>query len=282
MKNATRNVLLQLLETQRVTSSAVPNSARSEIQKLKDQGFIDWEKAGRGGVYTIDDREAIQTLLKNTGYHGSTESLTPKAKAVAYHKDAHRGKDDTLLLMLSATADAFWYNKEKRVNLFRIVQDCGIASLLIKEGDNWQTDMPIALVENKDLLVHADQYFRQIEFAGSVLYYSGWISKKTIAWLKTLKNTSITIFPDYDLVGIKNYLILKQGIPGLNLYIPQNLPDLLKRYGKSDKLDTISNRKMIEQSQDNAALSLYSLLLKYGVGLDQESLLLSLPGELIY
>ena len=155
MKNATRNVLLQLLETHRVTSSNVPRAARSEIEKFKEKGFISWDRAGRGGVYTIDDREAIQTLLKNTGYHGPTDALTSKARAVAYHKDAHRGKDDTLLLMLSATHEAFWYNNGKPVNLFKIVQDCGIASILIKPGDNWQTDKPLALVENMDLLVHA-------------------------------------------------------------------------------------------------------------------------------
>lgn len=274
MKNVTRNVLLQLLETGRVTSSIVPRAARSEIEKLKDQGFISWNRAGRGGVYTIDDREAIQTLLRNTGYHGPTEALPPKAKAVAYHKDAHKGRDSTLLLMLSATHEVFWYNKGKRVNLFKIVQDCGIASILIKLEDDWQTDKPIALVENKDLLVHADQYFKKIEFGGSVLLYPGWVSKRTIAWLKTLKDTPITIFPDYDPVGIKNYLIMKKALPDLNIHVPENLPDLLNRYGDPERLKTSTGRKLIEKTKDEKALLIYSLLLKYGAGLHQEALIL--------
>lgn len=274
MKNATRNVLLQLLETHRVTSSTVPISARSEIERLKDQGIIVWDRAGRGGVYTIADRGAIQTLLKNTGYHGPTEALTSKARAVAHHKDAHRGKDDTLLLMLSATHEAFWYNNGVKVDLFKIVQDCGIASILIKPGDNWQTDKPLALVENMDLLVHAGQYFKKIEFKGSVLYYSGWVSKRTITWLKTLKNTPVTIFPDYDPVGINNYLTLKKALPHLKIYIPENLPELLKRYGDPERLKTSTGRKLIEQTKDEKALLLYSLLLKYGVGLHQEGLML--------
>jgi hypothetical protein len=275
MKNSTRNLLFKLLEAGQITSSNVPKSCLSDILNLKDQGFIDWEKSGRGGVYTVDDREAIKSLLKNTGYHGSTKVLTSKAKAVAFHKDAHKGKDDTLLLMLSATEEVFWYNNGLSVNLFKIVQDCGIASLLIKPGDTWHTNKPIALVENKDLLVYADQYFKNIEFNGSILYYRGWISKRTIAWLKTLKNIPVTIFPDYDLVGLKNYLILKKELPDLKLYIPNNLSDLLNRYGKPEKLDSSTDRKIIEQTQDTDVLSLYSLLLKYGVGLDQESLMLS-------
>jgi hypothetical protein len=274
MKNATRNVLLQLLENGRVTSSNVPRSARSEIERLKDQGIIAWDRAGRGGVYTIDDRGAIQTLLENTGYHGSTDTLTSKARAVASHKDAHRGKDDTLLLMLSATHKVFWYNNGVKVSLFKIVQDCGIASILIKPGDDWQTDQPIALVENMDLLVHAHRYFKKIEFRGSVLYYSGWVSKRTIAWLKTLKNTPVTIFPDYDPVGIKNYLTLKKELPHLNIYIPENLPELLNRYGDPERLKTSTGRKLIEQTKDEKALLIYSLLLKYGAGLHQEGLML--------
>lgn len=275
MKNSTRNLLFKFLESGRISSSNVPKSCLSDILNLKDQGFIDWEKSGRGGVYTVDDREAIISLLENTGYHGSTEALTPKAKAVAFHKDAHKGKDDTLLLMLSATQEVFWHNNGVSVNLFKIVQDCGIASLLIRDGDNWHTDKPIALVENIDLLVYAEQYFKNIKFGGSVLYYGGWISKRTIGWLKTLKNVPVTIFPDYDLVGLKNYLTLKKELPALEIYIPKNLPELLNRYGKTEKFDSLTDRKLIEQTRDKDALALYSLLLKHGVCLDQESLMLN-------
>ena len=274
MKNATRNLLFKLIDAGRISSSQVPKSCRADILNLRDRGFVDWEKSGRGGVYTVEDREAINTLLKNTGYHGSTQALTPKAKAVAFHQDAHKGKDDTLLLMLSATREVFWTNHGAAINLFKIVQDCGIASLLIKPYDNWQTDTPIALVENMDLLVYADQYFKQIAFDGSVLYYGGWISKKTIAWLKTLKNTPVTIFPDYDPVGINNYLLLKQELPDLDIYIPKNLADLLVRYGDPKRLASSTDRTLIEQTRDEKAAFLYSLLLKHGVGLHQEGLML--------
>jgi hypothetical protein len=104
-------ILLKLMEAGRISGSNVPKSCLPEILNLKTLGFINWEKSGRGGVYTIEDREAINTLLENTGYHGSTKALTPKAKAVAFHTDAHKGKDDdTLLLMLSVTREVFWAN----------------------------------------------------------------------------------------------------------------------------------------------------------------------------
>ena len=258
-----------------MTSSSVSKIALPEITRIKDQGFIAWKRSGSGGVYTIHNPSALETLLEITGYHGPTENLTSKARAVALHKDAHRGKDDTLLILLSVTKDVVWQNNGVSVNMHKIVQGCGIAAILVKPDDNWVTHDPIALVENRDLLVHAARYFGKINFKGSILYYSGWVSKRTISWLKKHKNIPITIFPDYDLVGLKNYLFLKKNLSNLNIYIPQNLPDLLKRYGKPEKLNSSTSRKIIEQTQDKDALTIYSQILKYGAGLDQESLMLT-------
>lgn len=253
MENSTRQWLLKLLKQGRLTSSSVSKTALPEINRMKDQGFVQWERSGSGGVYTINDQAAIETLLDITGYHGPTETLTSKARAVALHKDAHKGKDDTLLILLSATKDVFWHNNSVSINIYPIVQDCGIASILVRPDDNWVTDEPIALVENIDLLVHATRYFQKIKFQGSILYYSGWVSNRTTSWLKKQKKPQVTIFPDYDLVGLKNYLFLKKKLPNIKIYIPKNLVELLKRYGKSEKLNSSTDRKIIEQTQDTDA-----------------------------
>ena len=236
MKHSTRQWLLKLLKIGRLPHSSVSKSSLPEINNIKNQGFIDWEKSGRGVVYIIRDQNALKTLLDATGYHGSIKNLTSKARAVALHKDAHMGRDDTLLILLSATQDVVWRNHDLSINIYQIVRECGIASLLVKPADNWVTDAPIALVENLDLLVHATRYFKKINFQGSFLYYSGWVSKRIAAWLERQKNTPITIFPDYDLVGLTNYLLLKKNIPNLQIYIPDKLTELIKRYGKPEKL----------------------------------------------
>lgn len=274
MENSTRQWLLKLLERGRLTSSSVSKTALPQINRIKDQGFILWERSGSGGVYTLNDRSAIQKLLKSTGFHGPTEDLTPKARAVALHGDAHKGKDDSLLILLSATKAVSWQNNGVSVNMYQIVQDCGIAAILVKPADNWLTPDPIALVENMDLLVHAGRYFKKINFKGSILYYRGWVSKRTISFLKTQNKAPLMVFPDYDLVGLKNYLFLKKKLPDIKIYIPENLGDLLKRYGKAEKLNSSTSRKIIEQTKDTDAQNIYSQLLKYGVGLDQESLML--------
>ena len=63
---------------------------------MEDANFIKWERSGAGARYILVDKEAIQNLLKDTGYHGDLDELTPRAKAVALHGDAHKGLDDTM------------------------------------------------------------------------------------------------------------------------------------------------------------------------------------------
>ena len=83
------------------------------------------------------------------------------------------------------------------------------------------------------------------------------------------------IFADYDLVGIKNYLLAKDRLgESLSIYIPDNLPELLKRFGNPKKLESKSDRTLIELSGNPEAIRLYQALLDAGCGLDQESLLL--------
>jgi hypothetical protein len=156
------------------------------------------------------------------------------------------------------------------------VDHYGIASFVARPGDAWLTDKPVALVENLDLLIYGKQYFERIGFPGSVLYYSGWLSRVLIEWLTERQRApAYTIFPDYDLVGIKNYLIAKSQInEPVDVFVPDNLDELLRKYGKREKLESQSDRAMIEGSDDPVARSLYQALLNHGRGLDQESLLI--------
>jgi len=274
MKSSIHKYLLKLLETEKLSQSSVSKSAIPMIEKFRDAGFVEWQKSGRGGIFFLKNREAIEKLLEDTGYHGPIENLSPKAKSVAFNKNAHGGHDNTLLFLLSATRDVLWYKNGEPLNIFEIVQKCGVASILVRPEDDWQTDHPIALVENKDLLVHADRYFKTIQFKGNIIYYGGWVSNRVIEWLKKQEKPPHIIFPDYDIVGLTNYLKLKEEFPNIKLYVPNNLPDLLKRFGNAEKLKTKASRRLIETTRDKDARRVYSLIIEYGVGLDQESLML--------
>lgn len=276
MHNAARQWLNRLLEAGSLPASSVPKAAKPDIINVRSAGFISWEKSGAGAKYSVADEGAVTDLLQSTGYGGDLCNLTPKARAVALHGDAHRGRDDTLLLTLSTASSVKWTDGVHTLDIKDQVAKFGIAALVARPGDQWHTDRPVGLVENLDLLVYGKQYFKRIGFSGSVLYYSGWLSKALLDWLAEAERApSYVIFPDYDIVGIKNYLLAKTRLgESVSIYIPENLPELLRRYGNSEKLESKSDRKLIESSGDQEALRLYQALLEAGCALDQESLLI--------
>lgn len=276
MHNASRKWLMNLLKIGSLPVSGVPRVARAEINNLHSVEFIKWEKAGAGAKYIVVDEAAIRNLLDTTGYHGDLSKLTPKAKAVALHSDAHKGRDKAMLLILSAAGHARWTEGDNILNVSDHVSRFGIASMLVRPGDQWHTGQPVGLVENLDPVVHAQQYFDKVGFQGSLIFYSGWLSKAFLDWLTEIKRApSYVLFADYDIVGIKNYLLAKKRVGNsLSMYIPNNINELLMRFGNTEKLKSKSGRKLIESSDDPDAIRLYSTLLETGRGLDQESLLL--------
>ena len=178
-----------------------------------------------------------------------------------------------MLLLLSAAGHATWSDGENTLNVADYVSKFGIASMAVRPGGLWYTHQPVALVENIDLILYAGKYFEKVDFQGSVIYYSGWLSASFLDWLtETCRAPSYVLFADYDLVGIKNYLLAKKRLGNsVSMYIPDNIEELLK-HGKT--LDTQSDRQMIESSEDPDAIRLYRLMLETSRVLDQESILL--------
>ncbi len=274
MLNASRKWLIRLLESGTLAASGVPKAAKAEIGHFEDVGFIQLQKSGAGARYIIINKEAVYGLLQATGYHGEPGRLTAKARAVALQGDAHKGRDEAMLLMLSSAGHAEWSNGENTIDIASHVAQFGISSMVVRPGDQWHTKQPVGLVENLDPVIYATQYFEKVGFQGSLIYYSGWLSEKFLDWLTEIKRApSYVIFPDYDIVGITNYLRAQNRVGNsLSIYIPDNIDELLQRFGK--KLVSKASRAPIELSGDSEAIQLYHTLLETGRVLDQESLLL--------
>ena len=279
MLNVSRQWLIKLLENGAMPVSSIPRSAKPEISNIHEAGFIKWERSGAGAKYSVINEDAMRSLLESTGYDGDLDELTPKARAVALHGDAHKGKDDSLLLLLSASNDkVIWHNGSDELDLYNYSSRFGVASLIAKPCDNWSSNQPIALVENLDLLIHAKNYFEKIGFNGTVLYYSGMISGKLLLWLNEKKRgTSYIMFPDYDIVGLNNYIRSKDRLGDmLSLYIPNNFTKLLAMHGKKNiPMKSQPDKTRIEKSQHDEVIKIYRAILETGRTLHQEGLMLN-------
>ncbi|MCK5830754.1 MAG: hypothetical protein KAH20_10685 [Methylococcales bacterium] len=280
MLNVTVEWLKKLLksETGSLPVSSLSKSAKAEIESLRSIDIIDWKRSGAGAKYFIVDKSAIEKLINSNSYEGDLSKLSSKAKAVALYGNAHKGNDDSMLLLLSAVYDGvIWNNGRNTLNLYGYSSQLGVASLVVKIEDDWTSNKPIALVENLDLLIYTKLYFEKISFDGAVLFYSGHVSGKLLKWLNHKKRgTSYIMFPDYDIVGLNNYIRVKKVLGNmLTMYIPDNLLELLSDHGDENTLiKTQASRTLIEQSVDKDVLFVYNAILNTGNTLHQEGLML--------
>lgn len=276
MFNQSRAWLRKLLAVGALPASGIPNAAKADIANIAQAGFIRWERSGAGAKYTVLNEQAIHALLESTGYQGDADQLTPKSRAVALHGDAHRGRDTSVLLTMSSVMPGVvWSNGAQSLDVTSHSEAFGVASLIVRLGDLWKTNAPLGLVENLDLVVYGKEYLKRIGFTGCVLYYSGWMSNTLLKWLEeTPRAPSITVFPDYDIVGLKNYIRAKERLgDSINIFVPDDLKSLLRKYGSKDKLTGETDRSDVERSTDKDVREIYSAMLEAGAGLDQECLL---------
>jgi len=263
MLNITKKWLRNLIIQGSLPASTLSKSAKPEVENLSALGFIERKKSGSGSRYYVCDIQAIKNTISATSYDGDLSNLTAKSKAVALHGDAHRGRDDSILLQLSAThKNTIWKNSTNKLNVHEYSSQFGVASLVVKPGDNWSTNMPIMLVENLDLLIYAKDYFVKTGIEGTVLFYSGNIAGKLLQWLgEKSRAPSYIMFPDYDIVGLNNYIRARNKLGDiLSLYVPSNLPTLLSMYGDKEKLgNTQAYRTAINETQYQDVVDVFNL-----------------------
>jgi hypothetical protein len=104
------------------------------------------------------------------------------------------------------------------------------------------------------------------------------ISGKLLKWLVEKKPTSQYImFPDYDLVGLNNYIRAKDVLGNmLSMYLPSNLQKIITKHGLKKTLATSQeNRSKIEHTQYQEVAQVYQMIIDEGKTLHQEGLMLT-------
>lgn len=269
--------LTRLLQCESLPISSAPKSVVADIGKLCALGFIEKMRSGGGWRFHVRNRDALVAVYENNRCEVDLSGLTPRARAVALHGDAHKGKSDVMLILLSCgLPGAIWRKGGHTLDVYQSCVNNGIAAITATEHDAWTTDTPVALCENKDLILHGARYFGRLGFQGSVLYYEGNVSRALSAWLTSRDRApSYVMFPDYDIVGLQNYLRLKTLLGDrLSLHVPPDLEAALLKYGDAITLPTTqAYRGDIETSHDASVRRVYEALLKTGRTLHQEALL---------
>jgi len=272
--------LATLLDTFALPSSSISKADRKRIQSLFDAGVIEEVRSGAGRRIIVTNQTALQAFILSlypSGLEGFAGDLPSRSKAVAECRDSKKaiGKRPAILLARGFNGCAF-HKGELRLPVAEWTKSAGVASLCLDAIEGWQCRGTLGLVENLETFWHIE---RIAPFVDLAIYSEGRIGANVLDWLISpgMIEAQVVHFPDYDPVGIDEYLRIKRACPErTELFRPADLEKLFIRYGKAQLLhDNQAVLARLRKSADSDVHSVVELMDRFGVGLEQEALLIS-------
>lgn len=271
---------LSLLLTEgKIASSRLTRRDRSCLQSLFDTGVLEEVPCGAGKRIVLKNRDAFDTfILRNypSGLEGRAVSSTPRSKAVAELRDSKKARETGQPIVLLRGVDNCELQSGTEVlPVAQLTELAGVVAFHLGARD-WEYTGLLAVVENLEVFWNFEKLGTGAQMA---LYAGGRLSGRILGWLssQSMARARIIHCGDYDPVGLDEYLRLKAVCSErAEIYLPNNLEALLSRYGKKELLNGNNSVVLarLRKTSDKDVRGLVKLIDRYGVGLEQEILLL--------
>ncbi len=271
--------LATLSDRSSLPSSSISKADRKRLQSLFDAGVIDEVRSGAGRRLIVTNQPALQAFIQSlypSGLEGFKGDLPSRSKAVAERRDSKKaiGKRPAILLVRGFNGCTF-HKDESRLPVAEWTENAGVASICLDLMEGWRCHGTFGLVENLETFCHIE---RIAPFVDLAIYTEGRIGANVLDWLNSpgMIESRVVHFPDYDPVGMDEYLRIKRTCPKRSeLYRPDNLEQLFIRYGKAQLLeDSAAVLARLRKSKDCDVRGVVELMDRFGVGLEQEALLI--------
>jgi hypothetical protein len=268
-----------------LSASSLTENQRQELDIFcRQTNAVEYQGRGRGGVYKTVIPELIEGQLKVllpglfTSVDVNLPARTQNIAAARNSKATMHGMEYEYLLVKGIDAEALWHGDDGvSLDVFGLTQQAGVAALRIQSGDVWHSAAPLWLVENQTLFDRLD--WLPADASGTLCYYAGNPTRRLLEWLAYRERTSqIILFPDYDGVGLQNFVRLLDATNGkCEFWLMPNWEILLKQYGNAqvfvNNLDAFCNALPKLQKLDGliGVQHLVKQMKELGLALEQES-----------
>jgi hypothetical protein len=285
--------LRRLIHQQRLAGSDLSAQARKQLRPLFAGGVLVTESSGRGEVVEVRKPEQLLAWARHTfpsfegrwqgpGEFGRAQSIARRRSSKATGSGIGAG-----VLHLRAMADGRGTATVNGVNfpVRELTAQHGVAACLVSAATQFEFTGQTVLVENLECFLNAE---RILPAASIFINGAGRLSDQLIACLarSTFSPAPVVHFPDYDPVGLSDYLRLKSLLgPRVVLYLPS---DIERRFA------ALGDQRLISEKPRNRALleklaterwpcqeseKVFGLIKESGAGLEQECLLLYHSGD---
>jgi hypothetical protein len=276
-----------LASEQALNASDFTQGQRKQLEQFaRDTRFLEIRKLGAATVFRLVDRQSIRNyLLKLHPLESEALTLLPsRSQNIGINRDSKKGQSGhacCYLLMKAWDAGVVWQDGQTVMQPSELTGHLGVAALQVLSGQSWQCNRPLLLVENQALFDRCD--WLPENFNGCLAYYGGQLSEVLLNWFSEKKRTaSLTLFPDYDGIGLTNYARLVESLHSgtvLQFYWMADWQIKLETYGS--RLVWLKTRVQFASAMqkldalnrlDDNFMQLGNLSQHYGKVLEQEAI----------
>lgn len=234
--------LLQSASGQLAGSQLTPAQARALEDLRIRTGAVGLQRSGRGVIYRVIERPILEQHLNELMPLTAAElddDLPQRAGNIGLSRSSKSGQHGHGIhyLLLKARGAVCWHSTEHchAFDLQQATQQQGAATLTIggDSDQSWSSDSELWLVENQALFDRLD--WLPHSAAASVAWYSGHLRSCLIDWLAQQPRAAhIRLFPDYDGVGLHNYLRLRQRLGNqVSFWLMPDWEQRLRQFGNN-------------------------------------------------
>jgi hypothetical protein len=200
-----------------VAGSVFTPSQRQQLEQFaRDTRLLEIRKLGAATVFSLVDRDSVRNYVHKL-HPLSTEavsSLPGRSQNIGTQCDSKKGQSGHAcyyLLMKAWDAGVVWQDSDIVMQPSELTARLGVAALQVVASQTWHCNRPLLLVENQALFDRCD--WLPENFDGCLVYYGGQLSDILLGWFSEQKRTdTLTLFPDYDGVGLANYVRLVESV----------------------------------------------------------------------
>lgn len=235
-KDSFLKLLMRLLREKDISFSSLSPKVSLELERWGElKGCIAVEKSGRGKHFKVIDESALIWEIEQLSLNMEIQNSSPRVQNLAKNGSTKAGvtKLDYTYCLCKAIGNVVIRQCDKKILVSEITNQLGCFALPVSDSSiGLQTDAELILVENQ--LLFDDVSWLPSNWNGIVLYYKGNIPTKVLNWLKDCSFSKVTIFPDYDGVGISNYVNLLKFVPSTRWYWIPNWEYCLDKFGSKE------------------------------------------------
>ena len=282
--------LLEAEQRQLGSSELTPSQRRALEEFAARTGSVRQQRQGRGRIYRVISPAIVEQHLQALA-PGLRESLDPdlprRSRNIARYRDSKSGRHqhDSSYLLLKGTPGARWQRCDgARFDLAAETASRGASVLALgpELQDDWTSDGELWLLENQEVFDRLD--WLPAGTRASLVWYRGQLENNLIEWLAQRPRASrLVLFPDYDGVGLDNYLRLRRRLGSqVAFWLMPDWEQKLIRYGDNALWNRTAAdfRTAVEQLEqqgeplDPALHQLIGCMSRYGLALEQEAVFL--------